>query len=196
MLLKAELMFGNMVKAVTRQLGDHAVGKLASREFLEIVRALRLRRLRSERVMIRLVGVLPVCEWWTSHRGMGPLGLAQVLAITGDLNRYATPAKLWKFMSLHVVAGRAARKVSGELAKAQGFSPARRMVMHQIGEAVVKLNRDGLYRKLYLARKDLELVKLADQRSRKNWSHRRALRYMEKRILLDLWRAWRLASEG
>jgi hypothetical protein len=57
-----------------------------------------------------------------------------------------------------------------------------------IGDALIKGNRDG-YRRLYLERKALEAER--PEVETKMHAHRRAQRYMEKRLLRDLWREWR-----
>lgn len=196
-LLRMEVSFGNQVKAVRRQLEKYP-GSLpadfSAKDFVDLERILRTRRLATEKICVGLVEKLPGHDWWTSHRGLGSMGLAQVIGITGDLKNFANPAKLWKFMSLHVVDGRAARRAKGSVGVTQGFSPFRRTVMHQIGEAVMKLNR-GSFKEMYDARKSIELTKLPeDARGRKGWAHKRALRYMEKRILRDLWRRWRASA--
>lgn len=59
--------------------------------------------------------------------------------------------------------------------------------MFVIGEALIK--KQNRYRALYLERKVIEEQK-APSGSKLLW-HRRAHRYMEKRLLRDLWSAWR-----
>jgi hypothetical protein len=198
-LLRAELAFENMVKSVTRQLTEAPQGPppfppdFAAHDFADQRRTLRSRRRAVERAAVELVRATPVYEWWTSQRGLGALGLAQILGITGDLNAFPTPAKLWKYLSLHVVDGHAARRARGAASRGQGFSPFRRAVMHQIGDALVKLNAQP-WRGLYDARKAYELERLPPDPGRQGWAHKRALRYMEKRLLRELWRAWRQAA--
>lgn len=194
-LLGIELALSARIKAAHRQLArlrlsfpaDFAVeDEVAQRK------STSARRLARERVAIELVRRLPVAAWWCSHHGLGPYGLAQILAATGDLARYPNPAKVWKRMSVHVVNGRAARLVRGEDAKLQQFVPERRRVLHVIGDSLIKGNRGGLYYQLYVARKAYEFERLIGVgKRRKLLSHLRAKRYMEKRVLLHLWKAWR-----
>jgi hypothetical protein len=61
--------------------------------------------------------------------------------------------------------------------------------MWNIGDALIKGNRAGKYRTFYLRRKEYELQRDPEMKPIK--AHRRAQRYMEKRLLRDLWRAWR-----
>jgi len=65
--------------------------------------------------------------------------------------------------------------------------------MFCLGDAMIKQTRkDNPYRTIYLERKELEKTKDADARPIVH--HRRAQRYMEKRMLLDLWEAWNEAQ--
>lgn len=192
-LQRGEIAFGNMAKSVLRLLARDATSfpsKYAASEFLRFEKELRRSRRKTELVIRDLTEQLPVNAWWTSQRGLAFMGLAQIVAIAGDLTRFAWPAKLWKFMSMHVVDGRAARRARGRASEGQGFSPFRRMVMHLIGDALMKQNR-GEYRRLYDDRKAMELERLPEGKGRKGWAHARALRYIEKRVLRDLWRVWR-----
>lgn len=51
---------------------------------------------------------------------------------------------------------------------------------------------EGVYRQIYDTRKALELGRLdADEKGLKMHAHLRASRYVQKRFLLHLWRAWR-----
>lgn len=65
--------------------------------------------------------------------------------------------------------------------------------MHNLGDALIKQNQDGAYRPMYLERKKLEILKAPDLQLIVH--HKRAMRYMEKRYLRDLWRAWRLLQD-
>lgn len=128
---------------------------------------------------------LPVSEWAAAVRGAGELNLGLIIGETGDLSLYANPAKLWKRMGLAVMAdGRAHRRVKGEQT---GYSPLRRTIMHNLGECLLKLN-DGEYRASYDQRKAYELSR--DPEMKPIIAHKRALRYMEKRFLRNLWREW------
>lgn len=144
-------------------------------------------RMRSERECQRLAKRLPVWPWVEAINGFGALGLAQIIGETGDLSLYSNPAKVWKRMGLAVFNGKSQRRVAGAGAIEQGYSPVRRSIMFCIGDSLLK--KQNPYRELYLARKVLEQSKLPDG-TKMHW-HRRAQRYVEKRLLRDLWRAWR-----
>lgn len=147
--------------------------------------------------------LLPVVPWQTAQRGFGIASLAAIVAHAGDLADYSNPAKLWKRFSLHVVDGRASRRAKGDAS--QGFVPHRRAEMHVIGDTLLRAG--GEYADLYRERKAFEIEKIellgmkvrpAAKIPKKNADmfvsakriHMRALRYIEKRLLRELWRAW------
>ena len=169
------------------------------------------------REMERLAKQLPA--WGTfgvSVRGFGPLGLAIIVAEAGDLDEYASHSKLWKRMGLAVIDGARQGIVSSGLTGAarsaawisHGYSPVRRSRMFTIGDALLKGNGNGPYRAAYAHRRAWT------QKTHPEWwldakgesklnkqgmpssshGHNDAQRYMEKRLLRDLWRAWRGAT--
>lgn len=125
--------------------------------------------------------------------GFGAVGLGMIVGEAGDLAAYANPGKLWKRFGLAPVMGRAPSTwrskggLSADDWTAVGYSPKRRSIMFQIGDSLLK--KQSPYRELYLARKTVEAEK-APEGTKMLW-HRRAQRYAEKRLLRDLWRAWR-----
>jgi hypothetical protein len=130
-------------------------------------------------------------------RGFGAASLAVIIGECGDLSNYSTVAKVWKRMGLAVLdgvrQGGLPKGASKEDWIVHGYSAVRRSRMWNIGDAIIKGNRDGEYRKLYLARKDMELARDPEMSPMK--AHRRAQRYMEKRLLKHLWQAWRKARD-
>lgn len=144
-------------------------------------------RLAPERNMAKLAKRLPVYSFVEGVHGFGAIGLAQIVGEAGDLSNYANPAKLWKRMGLAVINGKSQRRVAGAGALEHGYSPQRRSIMYCIGDSMIK--KQNAYRELYLARKIVEEQKMPEG-TKLHW-HRRAQRYMEKRLLRDLWRAWR-----
>lgn len=129
-------------------------------------------------------------------RGFGPASLAVIVAEAGDLSLYANPGKLWKRMGLAVMGdvrqGGLGANASKEAWIAHGYNRQRRSRMWNIGDALIKGNRDGEYRTVYLQRKEYELARDPEMKPIK--AHRRAQRYMEKRLLRNLWSAWRRAA--
>lgn len=146
---------------------------------------------------------LPVVQWAESIRGFALPSLAAIVGEAGDLSWYRNPAKLWKRFSLHVIGVKASKRVKGDAT--QEFVPRRRAEMHVIGDNLVRAG--GPYADLYRARKVYEIEKLAAQgigvkpesqiseKDRDKFMsagqvHKRALRYIEKRLLVNLWRVW------
>lgn len=151
----------------------------------------------SVKVMRDLASKLPAWEAFGKDiRGFGEASLAVVVGEAGDLSIYANPAKLWKRMGLAVMDGVRQGGLKKSSAKddwiAHGYSPMRRSRMWNIGDALIKSNRDGKYRTLYLERKAFEIERAPEMTPMH--AHRRAQRYMEKRLLRNLWQAWRRAS--
>jgi len=148
-------------------------------------------RVQREKDMRALVRKLPVWEFVAGNgmRGLAELGLAVIVGEVGNLSNYPTHGHLWKRMGLAVFEGRAQRRIAGdaEAAMAQGYNPRRRSAMWTIGDSALKAQ--GPYREMYLERKAYE--KERNPEITKLWAHRRAQRYLEKRMLRDLWRLWR-----
>lgn len=142
-------------------------------------------RLGVEKEMVAAVADTCVYPFVETVRGLGPLGLALILGETGDLRGYANPAKVWKRMGLAVFDGKSQRRTTNaEEAIRQGYNPSRRSLMYVIGAAIVKQGDE--YRQVYLDRKAYELERNPEMT--KMHAHRRAQRYMEKRLLRNLWR--------
>lgn len=145
--------------------------------------------------------------------GMGALGLAQIIGEAGaDLSNYAAPAKLWRRFGLHVHDGRAfsSWRRSGGLSAEDwsnaGYSPRRRSVIYVIVNSLLK--KPNRYKTLCDERKAIERQKAeaaglivaaaadipkAEHAKYRSMGHikARAERYVGKRLLRDLWRAWR-----
>lgn len=157
---------------------------LPLREAREVIKP---QRTKLERQMVKLAKQLPAYAFVDSVHGFGAIGFAQIVGEAGDLSNYANPAKLWKRMGLAVINGKSQRRVAGAEALEHGYSAVRRSIMYCIGDSMIK--KQNPYRELYLSRKIAEAEKLPD--GTKMHHHRRAQRYMEKRLLRDLWKFWR-----
>ncbi len=161
---------------------------------------------------------LPVWKsFGESINGFGMRSLGVIVGEAGDLSNYATHSKLWKRMGMAVMDGLRQGQVEKGLSKddrnarykEHGYSPVRRSRMFVIGDTLIKAA--GPYRQVYLARKEFEAAKARangltvapaakipakrkDEFMSEGHVHRRAQRYMEKRLLRDLWKAWRRAD--
>lgn len=164
--------------------------------------------------MERLAATLPVwAAWGEGVKGFGPRSLAVIVGEAGDLSGYPKKGHLWKRMGLAVMDGVRQGGLSKNASKddwiAHGYNRKRRSVMFVIGDVMVKVGDH--YRKVYLARKEYEKArakaagltvcpaakipaKRKDEFMSDGHVHRRAQRYMEKKLLQHLWQAWRRAS--
>lgn len=165
--------------------------------------------------MERLAVQLPVWQTWGEGvRAFGERSLAVIVGEAGDLSKYDTHSRLWKRMGLAVMDGVRQGGLSKTAAKddwiAHGYNKKRRSQMYVIGDCLVK--QGEFYRKVYLDRKEYERVKaeaagLTVAPSAKipkgneaqyisdGHIHKRSQRYMEKKLLRDLWNEWRKAGD-
>lgn len=156
--------------------------------------------------MVSEIKSLPAHAWQQSIDGFGDMSFARIVGECGDLSQYSNPGKLWKRMGL---APDSAYEMVTKAGKAAIAKPKRRRaVMWNIGQCLVK-NSKGPYRQVYLYRKQYEaekakaegkevvsatdLPKGYDKTKFMTLKHidNRAQRYMEKRLLRDLWIQWR-----
>lgn len=206
---EAEKVYKSMMKDCGHELAMFAIATtmpfINSRELLE------KERKQVEKQMVKEAKTLPVYPWVKSVKGFGELGFAQIVGEAGDLSNYSTVSKLWKRLGLAVINGGRQRMVSGPDALEHGYNPSRRSVVWNIGDSLFRAN--GPYSDLCRERKEYEREKAAaegltvcpaakipankkDQYRSDGHVHNRAKRYMEKRLIRDLWRAWRDAGEG
>jgi len=199
-LLRAWQRLNNQIKAIERRgqasredqrnCASPSIADSAAPALVHCVDTTMAARKAVEKQLEKLAKSLPVYATFTKPtKGLGAGGLALIIGETGDLSLYANPAKVWKRMGLAVFDGVRQRRVAGNAEEAirQGYSSHRRQIMWNIGDSMIKVG--DTYRQVYLDRKAYEIAKNPDAKPIVN--HRRAQRYMEKRILRDLWRAWR-----
>lgn len=200
-----------------REIQSHDVDALASiaraiSEPFITARAILIRERKAyEKRMAKQAEQLPVWETFGKVRGFGIGCLGAIVGECGDLGNYSSVAKLWKRLGLAVINGERQRCIVGtddakkELAKLHGYSPSRRAVIWNVGQTMFKAQSQrvdkntgevkieaGEYRRVYDERKAYELARAPEMKP--IFAHRRATRYMEKRIVRDLWRAWRDCS--
>jgi transposase len=143
----------------------------------------RNERLRWERQLVQCAHELPVSEWWEGHRGLGTLGLGQIIGEAGDLSRFSTVARLWAWFGVGLTLK------DGVWVRQRRFSRPRRAILRQIGQAaVVGLGREGPIKDLFLARKEYEREHTPGRSF--DLYHNRARRYVEKYLLRQLWKEW------
>jgi hypothetical protein len=163
----------------------------------------------AEKKIVTTVQSMPIWENVRTVRGLAENSLGQILGETGDLSNYSNPAKLWQRMGLGMFRGHRQQNWSQDrkgftksenlqMAEGMGYSSRRRSLMHVVGSNLIRA-KNPEYGKLYRDRKALELTKLPERdpatgkknKGRLAHAHKRAMRYMEKRFLLNLWKAWR-----
>lgn len=171
----------------------HAAKTLAWCRSLILARdAIAPERKSAEKRLAKAAKQLPVYPWIDACRGVSALSFGQIVGECGDLSNYGNPAKLWKRMGLAVFDGKRQRRVADpDLAILYGYSAERRSIMYVIGENLIKTNNQD-YRAIYDQRKAYELERAPDMKA--GHAHNRSKRYIEKRLLKNLWRAWRAAN--
>ena len=148
------------------------------------------------KAMEKLAMTLPAWAWAEGVRGLSARGLAVIVGEAGDIGNYATVSKLWKRCGLAVMdgvrQGGLPKNASKETWIAHGYNRQRRSRLWVIGDVLMKTNGDGPYRAVYDLRREYTAVTHPDWT--KMHSHLDAQRVMTKRLLRDLWRAWRETS--
>jgi hypothetical protein len=172
---------------------DVAIGTAATFPLIQARDGIETHRKAIEKLLAKQAADLPASEWVGSVKGFGIGSLAAIVGEAGDLSNYSNPAKLWKRMGLAVMPNgeRQRRFADKEMAVLAGYNPSRRSVVWNIGDCLIKANSPQ-YRPVYDKRKEYELTRT----DKPIVAHARAKRYMEKRLLLDLWKAWRAALIG
>lgn len=158
-----------------------------------------------EKKMAASVASLDIELFIADVRGFSSTQLANIIGEAGDLANYATVSRLWKRMGMAVIDGvRQSKQSDKGKALDHGYNPSRRSAMWNIGETIIKAqvrshkDEDGektgeSYSLGYLGQ--VYLDRKADYASRhpektKAHIHNDAKRYMEKRLLKMLWKAW------
>jgi len=145
---------------------------------------------------------LKVWPWVNGIRGAGPLNLGLIVGVARDLSNFPDFHKLWKWFGL----APGQRRIKG---KKTDYDPQNRSIAFNVSESLMKQNKE-YYRKVfedrkaYLIPKHPEWALLKTKRrfdedeedqgkaKKAKWKyHDEALRYLAKRFLRDLWRAWR-----
>ena len=161
-----------------------------------------------EKRLEALAKQLPVADWCKETKGLGFLTLAKIVGEAKDApGSYRSPACLWARFGMGVLGdGTRQRKIAGDGALELPYSPTRRSLMYLAGDGLLKAQvravKDekgkptgervaiGPYGQLYIDRRAYEEAR----ECKPIVAHMRAKRYIEKRLLRELWRAWRAAE--
>lgn len=211
-LQKERIGASNRVAAMERDgLGDFAEpARVVVAQYHAIEKAI-------DRELTKLAKQHFMADWIAEQRGIGLPGFARLLGVTGDISRFPTVSKFWKYLGLHVVDGHAPRREKGvawthtdctywHLATCKpdcatdhhpncgpgipgtAYSPQGRVVCHQLAEAIVKVGGDGPCRRAY------DEKKAYYEAGRPDWSqarrHNAAMRYAVKELVKHLWVEW------
>ena len=173
----------------------YAAGAPILDPFMEAMAPFGARQAALDKHMVKLAKRLPVADFAAGVKGFGHAGLAKAVGELGDLTCYEKGvAGIWKRAGLAVIDGQRQRRVTGDAALIHGYAPARRSVFWNIAAAMLKGQGTGEaagpYRLIYDERKAYERSRVETD----GHAHNRALRYMTKRLLRELWRAWRDAA--
>ncbi|MGN6290429.1 MAG: hypothetical protein ACTHNA_14335 [Sphingopyxis terrae] len=168
-----------------------------------------------EKLLTKLGKQLPVAKWADTVPGLSHRFLAAIVGECGiGPGEYRSVSALWKRMGMAVINGGRQRRVTGDAALEHGYVARRRSLMWNIGDQVavrqgirnpkdedgkptgaVAINEWGA---LYLERKEYELARESEPGKPMTpmHAHNRAKRYVEKRLLRELWKAWRKATNA
>lgn len=162
--------------------------------------------------------------WAEGVKGLGDLRLAVIVGECGDIGAYRNPSCFWKRMGLAVIGGQRQRRVTDAAeALEHGYNPERRAIAYVMSTELIKAQvrriKDepetalrpakrraepssmppdappsvaiGPYGQVYLDRKAYEAGREGITKAHAN---NRAGRYLAKRVLRDLYAAWRAAA--
>jgi hypothetical protein len=166
-------------------------------------------RVAHEKRMVVLVKQLPVYAWTKPIKGFGELGLAQIVAEAGGpLDKFSTVSRLWKRLGLAVISGNRqgapGKGASAEDWMEHGYNRERRAIVWSIvsdsmfrhqwaaaGEGEETGKPKGPYGEVYAQRRARTAITHPDWT--KGHAHNDARRVMTKKLIADLWSAWRQA---
>lgn len=195
---------------------DAGEATLACAPLLEACAPIEAGLKRVEKEMEKAVKELATWRLWGDGvRGLGAGSFAKILAAAGGLHCYANPAKLWKRMGLAVIDGERQRRcTNADKALEHGYNPQRRSDMWNLADSMAKttiastkaedgtqaVNEHGesvalprsTYGEYYLEERQRQRDKLrGTQKGYQAAAQARAQRHLAKRVLRDMWRAWR-----
>lgn len=186
--------------------------------YLDAQAPLEARQSALEKELVKLAKQLPVYEWVKSVKGLGDVSFATIVGECGDIGSYRNPSCVWKRMGLAVIGGNR-QGAPGKGAAAEdwvehGYSGKRRSVSWNARNGLilgmgkwrplfgedVRANPDLTeYQMLFAERARFEAVKLdkpvtESDKGKESYSAHvvaRSMRYVEKRMLRELYAAWR-----
>jgi hypothetical protein len=205
---EADKLYAAVTTDKPHPLADIARG--ATMYMLQARNVLTAPREAYEKRLEALAKQLPVADWCKETKGLGFMTLAKIVGEAKDApGTYRSPACLWARFGMGVLGdGTRQRKIAGDGALELPYSPTRRSLMYLAGDGLLKAQvravKDekgkptgervaiGPYGQLYIDRRTYEEAR----ECKPMVAHMRAKRYIEKRLLRELWRAWRAAKRA
>lgn len=124
--------------------------------------------------------------WLSRVKGIGPTLATKILGLIGDISRYDTVSKLWRYAGYGVIDGKAERNVKGEKSH---FNRRLKTALYLVGDSFIKSRSP--YRQFYDKAKERYA-------GREGWTPLHislaARRKMIKIFLAHLWETWREAQ--
>lgn len=170
-----------------------------------------------EKAMVKEAKRLPVYPFVKSVSGFGDISFATIVGECGDIGTYKSIAAVWKRLGLAVFDGRRqgnpGKDATAEDWTRHGYNKQRRSVSWNARNQIIggmglwrpefgsTLEDATYYQRVFAERARLESVKLdmpvtmsaKGKESYKRHPTARAMRYTEKRLLRELYKAWRRA---
>lgn len=181
-LQKTRVAFQNRIDAIERG-ADQADART-----LEILRFWKERLEEIEGVVsadiAELSQSIPIIQRMIAVKGCGLILAARIVAHIGDIRRFPTVSKLWRFAGYAVIDGRAERMRKGEKAH---YNRRLKVACWVLASSLIR--SDGPYRVEY------DRAREHYDRTHPEWSadhkHKAAMRKVIKLFLAHLWEAWR-----
>lgn len=129
----------------------------------------------------------PAWPWLAGVRGIGPTLATKMLGLIGDVGKFPTVSKLWRFAGYAVIEGSREYHKKGEKAH---YSTRLKTVLYLVGDSFIKSNSP--YRAIYDGAK--EHYHSTHPEWTKGHVHLASKRKMVKLFLSHLWEVWRIAE--
>lgn len=186
-------LYAQVVEDAGHPLSDWLMPYFKAMEPLDVAIA------QQAKVISQFARKLPVWSWAEGVAGLSDRFLGIIVGeCSAPVGEFRNPSCVWKRMGLAVINGARQRRVTGDAAIEHGYVARRRSIMWNIGESIIKQQvrkgeddvrfAIGPYGQVYLDRKAYEAGRPDITPA---LAHNRAKRYMEKRLLRELWKAWR-----
>lgn len=192
---EANKLYRSMQNGMGHELAEAAL--LATAPLLAARRHPAEARADLEKALRKLAKQLPIAHMADEIKGVNHDTLAKIVGECGDLSCYKTVDAVWKRCGLAVIEGERQRRCSDqEKAILHGYSPSRRAVLWNVGDALFKSQgKDetaGPYRKVY----DRHKAQKLEESWTAGHAHNHAMRVMTKKLMKRLTIEWRRVARN